>query len=232
METLLDKLKLSMASDVSFSTVILALIISFIMGLIISFVYKKTHSGFSYAGSFNFTLILVTVIVSVIMMIIGSNIALSLGLIGSLSIIRFRTVVKDTKDMAYLFWAIAEGLAVGAGNYLTALICVFFVGALVFLMDKMNISQAIKNSYIMIVHLDLASSDAGQKAIGEHLKKNAISGQVRSSLVDKDSKIREITYSLKAATRKADFESLMNELNGSKNVKKVSLLTPETNLFI
>ena len=97
--------------------IIFNLLLSFLLGLLISLVYKKTHKGLSYSQSFMVTNVFVTVIVCMVIMIIGNNLARAFALVGALSIIRFRTVVKDTKDTAYIFWSLASGMATGTGSY-------------------------------------------------------------------------------------------------------------------
>ena len=92
-----------------------------VLGLIISLIYKKTHTGLSYSQSFLITIIFVTVIVSMVMMVIGNSLARAFALVGALSIIRFRTVIKDTKDTAYVFIALAAGMAAGTSSYLLAI---------------------------------------------------------------------------------------------------------------
>lgn len=232
MNVLFEKFSLVAANDIPVIKIICTLVISFILGLFVAFVYKRTHKGFSYAASFVFTLIMITVIVSVIMMVIGSNIALSLGLLGSLSIIRFRTVIKDTKDMAYLFWSIAEGLAVGAGNYLTAFIFVFFIGIAIIILTKVNFGKAVSSDYVMVVHINPDSESINEKGVGKLLDKNRIKWNIRSSLIDKESLIKEITYTLSSKFRRYAYEDLFSELNNIKDIKRISFLSPETNLFI
>ena len=97
--------------------IVVNLFVAAILGLFISVVYKNTHRGLSYSQSFMVTIILVTVIVSMVMMVIGNNIARAFALVGALSIIRFRTVVKDTKDTAFVFMALAAGMAAGTSSY-------------------------------------------------------------------------------------------------------------------
>ena len=87
--------------------ILINIVLGFVLGIVISYVYKKTHKGLSYSQSFMLTLVFVTIIVSAVMMIIGNNLARAFALVGALSIIRFRTVVKDTKDTAYVFLALA-----------------------------------------------------------------------------------------------------------------------------
>ena len=100
--------------------IIINLVLSFILGLVISVVYKFTHKGLSYSQSFMVTNIFVAVIVCMVIMIIGNSLARAFALVGALSIIRFRTVVKDTKDTAYIFWSLAAGMASGTGSYFLA----------------------------------------------------------------------------------------------------------------
>ncbi|MFH1459863.1 MAG: DUF4956 domain-containing protein [Candidatus Omnitrophota bacterium] len=232
MNVFLEKLSLAVSKDLSVLTIIFTLAISFFLGLFICFIYKRTHRGFSSASSFTFTLIMINVIVSVIMMVIGSNIALSLGLIGSLSIIRFRTVIKDTKDMAYLFWVIAEGLAVGSGNYLTAAVSAFFIGCFVIILTKINFDKTINSDYIMVLYIDLQLSLKAENMIRDLFSQKNIKYELRSSFTDSESKIKEITYSLHAKVQKDSFEQMLSVLNNINGIKKVSLLTPEHNFFV
>ena len=233
MDMILQKLGHSTGGELTFALIFTALITSFIMAYIVSYVYRKTHTGFSYEASFNFTIILVTVIVTIIMMVIGSNIALSLGLIGSLSIIRFRAVIKDSKDMAYLFWAIATGLSVGSGNYLMAASSVFFVSVIVIVLSKMNFSQATHTDYIMVVQSSLDQSDGKNgNMIPDILDQCEVKWNVRSSLVDRNNLYAETTYSIIFKKISTTIPSaLVDNISDLENVKKVTMLSPETNLF-
>ena len=96
--------------------IVFNLILSFFYGLLISFVYKKTHKGMSYSQSFMITNIFLSVIVCMVIMTIGNSVSRAFALVGALSIIRFRTVIKDTKDIVYIFWSLAAGITCGTGN--------------------------------------------------------------------------------------------------------------------
>jgi len=100
--------------------ILMNLSIAIVLGLFISHVYKLTHKGVSYSQSFMLTIVFVTIIVAMVMMVIGNNIARAFALVGALSIIRFRTVIKDTKDTAYVFLALAAGMAAGTSSYFLA----------------------------------------------------------------------------------------------------------------
>jgi uncharacterized membrane protein YhiD involved in acid resistance len=101
--------------------ILMNLSLSILLGLFISFVYKLTHKGVSYSQSFMLTIVFITIIVAMVMMVIGNNIARAFALVGALSIIRFRTVVKDTKDTAFIFLALASGMAAGTSSYFLAI---------------------------------------------------------------------------------------------------------------
>jgi uncharacterized membrane protein YhiD involved in acid resistance len=129
--------------------IIVNLVISFILGIIISLVYKKTHKGLSYSQSFLITNIFVCVIVCMVIMIIGNSLARAFALVGALSIIRFRTVVKDTKDTAYIFWSLAAGMACGTGSYFLALAGTIIISGIAFILFFTNFGSIIKSEFIL-----------------------------------------------------------------------------------
>ena len=129
--------------------IIVNLIFSFILGIIVSVVYKKTHKGLSYSQSFMVTNIFVCVIVCMVIMIIGNSLARAFALVGALSIIRFRTVVKDTKDTAYIFWSLAAGMACGTGSYFLALAGTIIISGIAFILFFTNFGSIIKSEFIL-----------------------------------------------------------------------------------
>ena len=131
------------------SEIIVNLVISFFLGIIISLVYKKTHKGLSYSQSFLVTNIFVCVIVCMVIMIIGNSLARAFALVGALSIIRFRTVVKDTKDTAYIFWSLAAGMACGTGSYFLALAGTIIISGIAFILFFTNFGSIIKSEFIL-----------------------------------------------------------------------------------
>ena len=124
--------------------------LSFLLGMFISFIYKSTHKGLSYSQSFMLTLVYVTIIVAIVMMLIGNNLARAFALVGALSIIRFRTVVKDTKDTAYVFLSLAAGMAAGTSSYFIGIFGVGFVAIVAFLLDFFNYGTFYKSEFILI----------------------------------------------------------------------------------
>ena len=129
--------------------IILNLILSFFLGLLISFVYKSTHKGMSYSQSFMITNIFICLIVCMVIMIIGNNLARAFALVGALSIIRFRTVIKDTKDTAYIFWSLAGGMACGTGSYFITIIGSIIISIVSFILFKTNYGSIYKSEFIL-----------------------------------------------------------------------------------
>lgn len=108
------------AGTLSVQTMLLNFLAATILGMLIFIIYRVTHSGPVYSARFNVTLVMLTLITTIIMSVIGNNVALSLGMVGALSIVRFRTAIKDPRDAAYIFWTIAVGICCGVSDYLVA----------------------------------------------------------------------------------------------------------------
>ena len=131
------------------SEILINLIIAFFLGFVISLVYKKTHKGLSYSQSFVLTNIFVCVIVSMVIMVIGNNLARAFALVGALSIIRFRTVVKDTKDTAFIFWSLAVGMASGTGSYFLAISGTAVISMIALVLYYTNYGSIFKSEFII-----------------------------------------------------------------------------------
>ncbi|MCU0913654.1 MAG: DUF4956 domain-containing protein [Planctomycetes bacterium] len=108
-------------------TVLLSLLLAFVLGQVLAWVYYLTHSGLSYSRSYVQSLILITVVVAMVMTVIGNNIITAFGLMGALAIVRFRNVMKDTRDIAFVFCALVVGMATGSHRYLTAIVGTIFL---------------------------------------------------------------------------------------------------------
>ena len=139
---------------------VLALLMGFIVGLIIALVYRKAFRGVLFSPSFANTLIMLCMITTPVVMCIKSNIALSMGMVGALSIVRFRTAVKDPMDTAYMFWALTMGILLGAGLYVIALVVVLGISVFVLLMTFVKVPSA--TSYLLVLHCDDSAMQAVQ----------------------------------------------------------------------
>jgi hypothetical protein len=133
----------------SYQEMVINVVLAALLGFGLSFVYRYTHKGLSYSQSFTQTIFFVTIIVAIIMMVIGSSLAKAFALVGALSIIRFRTVVKDTRDIAFVFLALAVGMAAGTSNYFLALISSVFVSVIAITTYKLNFGALYKSEFIL-----------------------------------------------------------------------------------
>ena len=159
------------------SEILLNLMLAFILGMAISWVYKTTHSGLSYSQSFMLTSIFVAVIVCMVIMVIGNNLARAFALVGALSIIRFRTVVKDTKDTAYIFWALAAGMAAGTGSYFLAIAGSLVMALIAYTLNITNYGSIHKSEFILQFRIKNDDSDSHQKyvnTISRYAKKSTL----------------------------------------------------------
>ena len=150
---------LEKAAEFSFLDVGLAMALSFAVGLFIFFVYKKTFAGVMYSASFGVSLMAMTLITTLIILAVTSNIILSLGMVGALSIVRFRTAVKEPLDIAFLFWAISAGIVIGAGLIPLAVIGSVFIGVVLIVFVNKRSGDT---PYIIVLSLgdDKAEQDA------------------------------------------------------------------------
>ena len=133
---------------VSILDIVLALTLAFCLGLFIFFIYKKTYSGVMYSSSFGVTLVALTMITTLVILAVTSNVVLSLGMVGALSIVRFRTAIKEPLDIAFLFWAIADGIVLAAGMIPLAVFGSVLIGViiLVFANHKSNVKKCVVKS--------------------------------------------------------------------------------------
>ena len=135
------------------------LLVTLVLTLTTSMVYRWTHTGYAYSRSFNMTMVTVAMVVSMMMMVIGNYLALSLGLIGALSVIRFRTAVKDPKDMAFLFIAIAIGLACSTGDYAVAVVGTLVIDATILLLHFFRFGSRLSESFVLSFSVDTEKVD-------------------------------------------------------------------------
>ena len=176
--------------------VVFSLIAALVIGLVIYFIYKKTFAGVVYSRSFNLSLIMLTLVSTLVLMMISSNMALSLGMVGALSIVRFRTAVKDPLDTVFLFWAIGEGLAVGAGFLTVGLIGVLVIGLLMLVVTGIKSKSAAP--FLLILHYDEHASQQIKGMIRQLPK-----AHVKSKTVQRDG--IELTIEVRVRESDVDF---------------------------
>ena len=136
------------ADAISVLDMAMTMVLAFLVGLFIFFIYKRTYSGVMYSASFGVTLIALTLITALLIMAVTSNIILSLGMVGALSIVRFRTAIKDPVDIAFLFWSIAAGIVLAAGFLPLAVFGSLFIGLILLIFSS---QRGEGRPYILIV---------------------------------------------------------------------------------
>ncbi|MBD5141722.1 MAG: DUF4956 domain-containing protein [Ruminococcus sp.] len=170
---------LEKVSGVSVTDMIIAMAIAFALGLFIYLVYKKTFRGVMYSSSFGVSLMAMTLITTLIILAVTSNVILSLGMVGALSIVRFRTAVKEPLDIAFLFWAISAGIVTGAGLIPLAVIGSVFIGIILVIFVNAKTSDT---PYIAIIS---CTNETAEKAATQLLKANTKKQLVKSKTVTK-----------------------------------------------
>jgi len=133
---------LDFASALSISDIIIVLISTFLIGMFIFYIYKKTFQGVLYTQSYNVSLVMVAIVTSLIIMTISSNFVLSLGMVGALSIVRFRTAIKDSMDIVFMFWAISIGIANGAGFFKISFIGSIVIAGVLLILTRFKSSSS------------------------------------------------------------------------------------------
>ena len=203
-------------SDFTPFKVALALLAALIAGLIISVVYKKTYRGVLYSPNFAMTLIMLTLVTAPVVMAIGSNVALSMGMVGALSIVRFRTAVKEPLDTVYMFWAITMGILLGAGQYIISLVVVITISIILLVMSFVHFRNP--NSYLLVMHYD----EYAEGDIEAELRRSARYNRLRSKTVTRAG--AEMTYEVRM-DQKADLVGRMLDIEGVHDATLVAMQT-------
>ncbi len=193
---------------------IIALGLSFVLGLFIFYVYKKTFNGVMYSASFGVSLIAMTLITTLIIMAVTSNVVLSLGMVGALSIVRFRSAIKEPMDIAFLFWAISAGIVTGAGLIPLAIFGSVFIGiVMVIFVNK----KSTDNPYILVVN---CSDDKSEELVTKAVNGNVNKYMVKSKSVSVSGIELTIEVRLKDMTTK--FVNDISQIEGVSNAVLVS----------
>ncbi|MEA5060289.1 MAG: DUF4956 domain-containing protein [Candidatus Pelethousia sp.] len=205
---------LEKAVEFSVLDVAIAMSLAFAIGLFIFFIYKKTFSGVMYSASFGVSIMAMTLITSLIILAVTSNVVLSLGMVGALSIVRFRTAVKEPMDIAFLFWAISAGIVTGAGLLPLAVIGSLFIG--IILLVFVN-RKSTDTPYIMVLNLeDDAAEDRAVSLIREKTKKALVKAKtVTKSGIELTVEVRLLDMSTK----------LLNELLAVDGIHNATLVS-------
>lgn len=197
-------------ADLSISSILMSLISAFLCSMVIYYVYRKFYRGIIYSSSFNILLVLVSIVTSFIVLTISSNILLSLGMVGALSIVRFRTAVKDPLDVGFLFFAIAVGITSGAGLYIMSFIATIFISLIYILLVQVKTFTKV---YLLIVKFENNANEEVQKIL------KTLKAELKNKTSIKD--ITELTMELRL---KSDNTAYMTQLTSIEGVKSAVLV--------
>jgi uncharacterized membrane protein YhiD involved in acid resistance len=202
-------------------TILINISLAFVLGLMISYIYKETHKGLSYSQSFMLTIVFVTLIVSMVIMVIGNNLARAFALVGALSIIRFRTVIKDTKDTAYIFLGLAGGMAAGTSSYFLALIGTTFILLVATVLHLTNYGSLYKSEFILIFRITKDINSSLYTKIFDDFSKSAQLLNIEPSADHQSSKL---TFDIVMQKNKEplEFSNLIAEIEGITEVRFVA----------
>ena len=206
-----------MQSKMPIETVFLILVIAFIVAMIIYLTYKNTYTGVMYNPRFNVSLVMITMITTIVMVVIGSNISVSLGMVGALSIIRFRTAVKDPRDTAFIFWSVVTGLACGTQNYTIVLAGSIVICLVLFLFKKVISGN---DKYLLIIK----GQDFDIKEIEKIIEQDVKYFQCKGKYV-KNNNI-ELIYDVRLKAKKDD--KVLNSLKDIFGIDVVNLVANNT----
>ena len=206
-----------MQTKMPIQTVFLILIIAFIVAMIIYLTYKNTYTGVMYNPRFNVSLVMITMVTTIVMVVIGSNISVSLGMVGALSIIRFRTAVKDPRDTAFIFWGVVSGLACGTQNYTIVLAGSIVICLVLFVFKRVVASE---DKYLLIVKGDSLDVKEIERVIEKTVKYYTCKGKyIKNSDV-------ELIYDVKL--KKKNDDRVIVALNEIINITTVNLVANNT----
>ncbi|MCR5481191.1 MAG: DUF4956 domain-containing protein [Clostridia bacterium] len=201
-------------TSVNFIDMAITIVLAFGIGMFIFYVYKKTFQGVMYSSSFGVTLVALTMITSQVILAVTSNVVLSLGMVGALSIVRFRTAIKEPLDIAFLFWSIAAGIILAAGMIPLAVIGSIVIGIilLVFVNKKSH-----RNPYIVVISCtDSAAEERATQLLKAKVEKLAVkSKSAREGLI-------ELNLEVRLRTENTDFINDLANLDGVSSAVMVS----------
>jgi len=196
------------------------LIPSFILGLVIAYVYKSTNRTVSYSQSFVVTLVLLLPVISLIIAFIANNIAAAIGVFGAFSVIRFRNAIKDSKDMFFIFWVLATGLIIGVNQIISSIFTTSIISLMVYILHWSNFGRFSDYDYLLVYFLDTTKADVSD--ISSELKQLISRQNILNIQSSKDGKETEITTSI-TLKKDAEIDDVLKKLKKNKAIKSLSL---------
>lgn len=199
---------------ISVLDMVLALVLAFGVGVFIYFIYKKTYAGVMYSSTFGVTLVALTMITTLVILAVTSNVVLSLGMVGALSIVRFRTAIKEPLDIAFLFWSIAAGIVLAAGMIPLAVFGSVLIGLVILLFAN---RKDLSNPYIVVLR---CNGNAGEKSALAYLADKVNACTVKSKTAEPG--LVELNLEVRLKNDDTDFVNALAGLEGVQSAVLVS----------
>lgn len=198
--------------------IILNLIVALFAGILISIFYRKSYNGPGYQASFVNSLILLVIITAIVIMVIGNNLARAFGLVGAMSIIRFRTAVKETQDIMYIFFSLAIGMAVGVGQYGLALFGSVFIGSITYFLSKSKFSTPIKSD--LLLQFNYSSKNNGTPAYSQLIDTYCKKSKLINAKALGNEETLELSFyvGFKNKEKSTEFVQRLRKVDGVENV--------------
>ena len=197
------------------------IVLSFVIGFFISVIYRITYSGYAYSSSFVNAMIILSMITAIVIMVIGNNLARAFGLVGAMSIIRFRTVVKDTRDIVFVFFALAAGMAAGSGNHIIGIVGSSIVGLVVLVLFIFNYGSVRKKELLLRFYMIPDNNEENiyipifQKYLQNFSMLNIKSVRMGQFL--------ELSFHIRLKNMD-NYQQFINEMNGLEGIERISLI--------
>lgn len=205
------------AAEVTVLTALVVITLAFALGLAIAYIYRKTHRGFSYSPSFVFTIIIVSILSAIVMTVVENSLARAFAILGTFTIIRYRTAIKDTRDTAFLLWAIVTGLAVGTVNYALAVVSTGLVSAIILTLSRFNFGSLDKHDALLYF-----TSRTGPGQYEDDLTRYCSSHRMLSMRATQG--VHALTYSITPRSDR-DARALVAALDARPGTSNVELVT-------
>ena len=191
------------------------LLVTLLIALFIYWVYLQTYYGVVYNRSFNLTIVLISMVTAMVMMVIKTNLALSLGMVGALSIIRFRSAIKDPKDIGFLFWGVAVGLSAGTGAYMVAVVGSLVIAMILFVFNVKMFEDA---TYLLVIKGQEINEQKLEHNIGNHVVK------FKLRMKNSNGREKEIIYEVKIKDKQED-QLIKQIIDDDQRISSVNMVS-------
>jgi len=222
-----DFLSVSQGVTIGIDMIVFNIIMSFALAMIISWIYQKTHKGLSYSQTFVIGLVILCTLSSVIMMVIGNVLIRAVALLGAFTIIRFRTAIKDPKDVSFILFSLIVGMAIGTGSYNIGIVATIMISLIVYFLDKINFGSITKHDYVLTFSLDKEKthSDAYESVFKKYLEFN----DLLNINTKQEGEIMDFTFNIKFLSN-IKIDNFIKELSSIDYLTNVDLIATKNDI--